>query len=126
MGKVKHIRPAVATRRNGRTINVLGGKSGPRSREVKDSLIHPQAETVVHKFGGARELARAIQAAFPDPKDHYNPSSIYRWMYPLSVGGTGGEIPAGALKKVIKAARYAGILLTPEDLFPQKFRDDSI
>lgn len=124
MGKVKHIRPAVAMKRNGRTLNVIGGRSGPRTEEVKRALLHPQAETVINKFGGARELARAIKECFPD--DHYNPSSIYRWMYPVSAGGTGGEIPAPAIKKVIKAARIAGILLTPEDLYPQKFRDDSI
>lgn len=124
MGRVKHIRPAVATRRNGRTIQIIGGKSGPRSREARALLVHPQAESVINKFGGARELARAIKDCFPE--DHYNPSSIYRWMYPKSAGGTGGEIPGYALKKIIKAARMMGILLTPEDLYPQKFRDDSI
>lgn len=121
---MKHIRPATATRRNGRTVSIVGGKPGPRTREAQQLLLHPQAETVINKFGGARELARAIKELFPE--DCYNPSSIYRWMYPVSAGGTGGEIPAPALKKVIKAARYMGILLTPEDLYPQKFREDSI
>ena len=123
MGKVKHIRPAATTRRNGRTVQIVGGRPGPRSREAQLLLVHPQAESVINKFGGARELARAIKALSPD--DHYNPSSIYRWMYPKSAGGTGGEIPGPALKLIIKAARFAGILLTPEDLYPQRFRDDS-
>jgi len=79
---------------------------------------NPQAVQVIFKFGNARKLADAIKECCPE-SEHYNPATIYRWTYPKEAGGTGGVIPAPALKTVIKAARYAGVMLTPEDLTPK-------
>lgn len=75
-----------------------------------------QAVRVIAKFGGARALARALAAI--GESAYRNPSSVYRWTYPRSKYGTDGVIPTAALSAVVKAARYAGVLLTVEDLFP--------
>lgn len=99
-------------------IRFKDGKHGPRSEEERRKYVYPQAEGIVRKFGGARELARIIKYMMPDPKDHWNASSIYRWTYPIEAGGTGGEIPVRAIKTVLMAARYAGIVLTIDDLYP--------
>jgi hypothetical protein len=115
--KFKSDIPEIYTYSNGH-IHFRDGKDGPRSAEERLKLIYPQAEGIIKKFGGAGELSRIIKAICPDPKDHWNRSSIYRWTYPVESGGTGGEIPARAMKTIIKAARYAGIVLTPKDFYP--------
>jgi hypothetical protein len=118
MGKIKYQTPAPKFRLSGGIYYEIGGRAGTRTLEEKRALFtHPQAENIIRKFGGAREMARVLKEIFPE--DHYNPSSIYRWTYPKEAGGTGGEIPTAALKMVVKAARIAGILLTPQDLFPK-------
>jgi hypothetical protein len=100
-------------------IVFMDGLCGPRTPEEKMSYIYPQAEGIIRKFGGAGKLAKVLIAMNPeDPNFHWNRSSILRWTYPKAVGGTGGEIPTQALKTVVKAARFAGIVLTLEDLFP--------
>lgn len=73
-----------------------------------------QAEAIIRRFGGPRDLARAL-AAVGAPRD---PSAIYRWTYPRDQGGTGGLIPTSAVKDVKRAARFAGIELRPEDWDP--------
>lgn len=92
------------------------GMRGRKTEEQRRALVYPQAENIIKKFGGARELAKVLKDM---GGDYWNPSSIYRWTYPVEVGGTGGEIPTHAMKTVIKAARYAGILITLEDLYPK-------
>lgn len=68
-----------------------------------------QAERVIAKFGGAATLAKLIGR---------NPTSVYRWMYPKSVGGSDGLIPSSALRLVLDAARREGIFITSDDLYP--------
>jgi hypothetical protein len=78
-----------------------------------------QAERVIEKFGGARALARALAAvSAAEGKPARCNSSVYRWTYPKSKGGTGGMIPVNAIPWVIKAARIEGIFLKDEDLYP--------
>lgn len=84
----------------------------------RELTIIPQAQSIISKFGGARELARTLKECSDDINDHYNPSTIYRWMYPRDKGGTGGEVPTAALKSILKCARLAGIMLSTKDLYP--------
>jgi hypothetical protein len=113
--------PEIRVSSNGKT-GFMDGQAGPRSMEEKRRYTYPQAEGIIKKFGGAGELARIIQAINPDPQDHWHRSSIYRWTYPVEAGGTGGEIPARAIKTILKAARYAGIVLTADDFYPNIFK----
>lgn len=117
MGRSKYARQLPETYIVSGQVRHRDGKDGPRSAAEKKALLCPQAETVIRKFGGARELAR-ILAAMGKP---INPSSIYRWMHPKEVGGSGGEIPVRHIKLIMKAARMAGILLTTNDLYPHIF-----
>ncbi|SOD41341.1 hypothetical protein [Nitrosovibrio sp. Nv4] len=75
-----------------------------------------QADRIIAKFGGARGLARALQA-LGDTHQLRSPAVIYRWTYPKTRGGTGGKIPSSALDAVIRAARLEGILITADDLY---------
>ena len=76
-----------------------------------------QAERIIRKFGGPRDLWRSLQVL--DPSKHRNPTSIYRWQYSKAVGGTGGLIPTAALGDIIEAARANGIFLDVDDLDPR-------
>lgn len=69
-----------------------------------------QAERVIAKFGSAYRLAKLLNR---------NPSSVYRWTHPKARGGTGGIIPAAAMRELLKIARVEGVLLTPADLDPR-------
>lgn len=102
----------------GGKTKVRGVRAGHRSKELVASLVVPQAQSIITKFGGARELARTLKECSDDPADHYEPSTIYRWMYPRERGGTGGEIPTSALKVILKCARIAGVMLSSEDIYP--------
>lgn len=68
-----------------------------------------QAERVIAKFGGVGPLAEAIGR---------NPSTVYKWTYPRTEGGTDGLIPASSLRRVLKAAREHGIFISATDLYP--------
>lgn len=69
-----------------------------------------QASRIIAKFGGVRDLMRALEAV-GRPR---NAASIYKWTYPYP-RGTGGLIPLAAWSDIITAARHEGILLGPED-----------
>ncbi|PCI20355.1 MAG: amino-acid N-acetyltransferase [Piscirickettsiaceae bacterium] len=60
------------------------------------------AKNVITQFGGIKALAKAIGK---------NPATIYRWTYPKSNGGTGGTVPATAIKKIQQAAKELGFTL---------------
>lgn len=78
--------------------------------ETLDPLgLMSQAERIIDKFNGRYNLARLIGK---------QPSTIYRWTYPRSKGGTGGLIPNKDLPLIRKAAREQGIYLTEKDLYP--------
>lgn len=88
------------------------------TKAEKRAQAETQAVRVIKKFGGARNLMRLLEQV--DPDNAINPSSIYRWTYPKEKGGTGGVIPTRALPILIRAARYAGIFIDIEDLYPAK------
>ena len=81
----------------------------PPEADHRDTVEVTQAERVINRFGGARELARLL---------NLNPTSVYRWTYPVSKGGTGGIVPTQALHKLLRMAREQGIYLTANDLYP--------
>lgn len=74
-----------------------------------EPTVMTQAERVIEKFGGPKNLARIIGR---------DVATVYKWMYPKTKGGTGGLIPTQALTEVMAAARQQGIFLTTADLFP--------
>lgn len=76
-----------------------------------------QAERIFRRFGGPSELVRLLE----EVGDRRNKSSVYRWAHARKDGGTSGRIPTLAWPSIIKAARYAGIVLTPEDMDPRFF-----
>lgn len=72
----------------------------------------------MHKFGGARNLARAL-CRVGEPR---TPSAVYKWLHPKgSCQGTGGLIPTRSWEAVLKAARNEGIILTAADCDPVEF-----
>lgn len=77
--------------------------------DFKRELPPTQAERIISKFGGPRRLAELM---------HRNPSTIYRWLYPIENGGTGGLIPAQSLRLVLRVAREQGIFISAQDLYP--------
>lgn len=92
------------------------------ARQIKSGKFNLEdysfmAAKVILRFGGARRLCEAIRAV----DSRYSglaPSTVYRWAYPRRVrGGQGGCIPPKMHGVVLKAARYAGVLLKPTDLF---------
>ena len=80
-----------------------------------------QAERIIDKFGGARNLSRATRLLGSASK-YRSPAVIYRWTYSRERGGTGGRIPSSALDAVLEAARLEGILITPHDLYGDNTR----
>lgn len=78
----------------------------------KIEIIETQAFRLLEKFGGARNLVRALARV----GKHRNPSTIYRWVYPRINGGTGGIVPSDMWPSIILAARLEGILITPQDM----------
>lgn len=86
--------------------------------------VSTQAGRVIAKFGGANKLAKAIERLRNVVrKGRRNSSSVYRWLYPVEKGGTGGRIPNKSLAIVIAVARYEGVLLTAQDLDPRTFKN---
>jgi len=65
------------------------------------------AEVVIAKFGGVRELARALG------KD---PSTVHRWNTPAEKGGTGGRVPSKVQTRLLELARQRGVALSADDL----------
>ncbi len=74
-----------------------------------DEIALTQAQRVVAKFGGARDLYRAL-LRLGDGRRR-DPSNVYRWIYK-------GVIPSSAIYDVMEAARIEGVMLTAEDLYP--------
>lgn len=82
-----------------------------------DNEPQSQAKRVFAKFGGVPSLHRALEAL--GAEHARNIVTIYRWDYPRAAGGCDGVIPSLSMKSVLKAARYEGVLLTPDDLDPR-------
>lgn len=124
--KSKYIKPMPETYRVKNQICVRGSASGPKTAAARRELVRPQAQVIISKFGGARELARTLKECSEDPADHYDASTIYRWMYPRSKGGTGGQIPADALRTLMKIARLSGVMLTTEEIYPHLVKESEV
>jgi hypothetical protein len=69
-----------------------------------------QAGRVIKRFGSAYRLAKITGLSF---------TTVYRWCYPRSAGGSDGVIPRTALPRVLAAATQNGIVLSAEDLDPR-------
>jgi amino-acid N-acetyltransferase len=66
------------------------------------------AENIIRKFGGAASLAAKLGLA---------PSSVHRWTYPQSKGGTGGRVPSSQQVRLLELARQDGVDISPDDFF---------
>jgi len=89
--------------------------------KVKHEMIMTPAECVVRRFGGVYRLCNAVNAYQGEDAVKLSPSTVYRWMYPKEKGGMGGLIPNAKVELVLRAARYSGVLIVPEDLTPKPF-----
>ena len=67
------------------------------------------ARTIIDKCGGVHAVA-AITGR--------DVTRVYRWMYPRDKGGSDGEIPHSAVRKLLDHAARNGIDLRPDDFFP--------
>jgi hypothetical protein len=92
----------------------MSGKN--KALTAKPKKPKTQAERVFRKFGGPRNLYRALLLLGPEAS--LNPSTIYRWNYPVAKGGSGGVIPFNAMAKILKAARAYGVYLDGDDFYP--------
>lgn len=68
------------------------------------------ADHIIEKCGGYKNVAEWLGL---------NISSVYRFTYPRSKGGTDGLIPAEHQAPLIVKAREHGIDLGPDDFFAQ-------
>lgn len=69
-----------------------------------------QSHRIFRKFGGVQALAR-IMAEIGIKR---GVTCFYKWNY------RGGHIPAHAWKDIFKAAKFAGVMITSEDLDPRE------
>lgn len=87
-------------------------------KAVQTPLRYPMAEKIIKKFGSIRLLRSCLEAVVG--KDAPSLSTIYRWLYPREKGGTDGQIPTRNIPHIMQAARYAGVMLEPQDFYPQR------
>lgn len=85
-------------------------KLAMRQLESGEKLTMTQADRIVLKFNGVRNLARAIDVDM---------TTVYKWTYPRNKQGTNGLVPSHAMLKILAAARREGVLLTADDLSPE-------
>lgn len=70
--------------------------------------LAPVAARVIEKAGGVQIVARICGRS---------ESSVYKWKWVKSKGGTGGLIPTDCAKKLMAAAGRGELKLTPADFF---------
>jgi hypothetical protein len=73
------------------------------ARHIKSS----PAERIHSAFGGAMEVSRATGITFQE---------VYRWAYPKSKKGCGGQVPAKHQASILKAAKRLRLKLKAVDL----------
>ncbi|PNG27027.1 hypothetical protein CR492_04805 [Methylocella silvestris] len=66
------------------------------------------ADHVIAKCGGHRAVAGLLGL---------DVTSVYKWTYPSSRGGTNGLVPANRQQELLHKSREAGIDLIPADFF---------
>lgn len=91
-----------------------------KSDNSEKSLPISQAQRVFRKFGGPARLSHILKA-IGRPKTY---TALYFWDYPLEKGGGGGLIPSKAWPDIFIAARWDGIVLTPEDVDPRPYTEE--
>ncbi len=97
-------------------LSDLLGDFGPAIEPPRSTRERSQAESVIDKFGGARQLKEALElAGYP-----INIVTIYRWTYPRDQKGCGGFIPVAAWPAILDAARFSGVLLTADQFDPRR------
>lgn len=74
-----------------------------------------QADRLIRKFGGARNLMRILKKI----GEPLTAATIYRWAYPKEKGGTGGLIPTRTWPTLFRAAKYAGVFISQEETDPR-------
>ena len=84
------------------------------------TMISPQMDILIRKFGSQRALAAALQLVAPDyPEISASFNAVSRWRWPYHChAGNGGQVPSYCLRALLHAARLHGIVLTHEDLIP--------
>lgn len=75
-----------------------------------------QASRVLARFGGAFRLASILR----EMDESRTVTTLYRWTYPRSKGGTGGLIPGESIPLVLEAARRSGVKITHADWSPEE------
>ena len=89
-------------------------------RAKPGSLISPQMDILIRKFGSQRALASALQLVAPDyPEISASFNAVSNWRRPYaSHAGTGGQVPSYCVRALLHTARLHGVVLTHEDLIP--------
>lgn len=85
-----------------------------RKRPYNKEILETQALKILLRLGGPKRVCEALAEY---NIRIYDPSTIHRWLYPKSRGGTGGVIPPKALDDLLLLAKIEGIILTPEELY---------
>ena len=89
---------------------------------MKDAPKRSQAQRIIAKFGSPYKLAQLLTMARQLEDVHARPvhaSTVYRWTYLKSVGGSGGVIPTREVEWIKKVARLNGVFLTDADWAPE-------
>ena len=89
-------------------------------RAKPGSMISPQMDILIRKFGSQRALASALQLVAPDyPEISASFNAVSNWRRPYaSHAGNGGQVPSYCLRALLHTARLHGVVLTHEDLIP--------
>ena len=75
----------------------------------KEAHIETQAEMLIRTFGGVPKLAAALRV---------RPTTLYRWKYPSTRGGTDGLVPCQYWPHILAAADNIGITLSYDHFLP--------
>ena len=89
-------------------------------RAKPGSMISPQMDILIRKFGSQRALASGLQVVAPDyPDISASFNAVSRWRLPYHChAGNGGQVPSYCLRALLHTARLHGVVLTHEDLIP--------
>lgn len=77
-------------------------------------MTHLIAKRVIKKLGGPTAVAGMLAMSR---------QGVYKWMWAMNKGGTGGLIPARRQLELMVAAKQRGIILTKDDFFPKDLPD---
>ena len=72
--------------------------------------MHLIAKRVITKLGGPRAVSGMLAMST---------QGVYKWMWPMDKGGTGGLIPHRRQIELMVAAKQRGIILSKDDFFPK-------